>query len=271
MPPDERAPPLSAQTPKVNSPRETRPAGWQSRPAWCIVAGMTSAATCRDAIDGRDLPRHRLVRLGALRPALMALIRQDHPALSDTDLIGTDTANRYRSRYLEQLLRHERGAFSDLDAEIVKSIANQETVAENIEDDTAGARSFGDRAADALATFGGSWAFLITFSAFLAAWMLWNRAQGTQAFDPFPFILLNLILSTLAAVQAPIIMMSQRRQEARDRRRARSDYQVNLKAELEIRLLHEKIDHLIAREWQRLEEARAVQLELLDSPTPEDG
>jgi uncharacterized membrane protein len=231
---------------------------------------MTAEDTGRDAIDGTETPCHRLVRLGSLRPALVALIRKDHPTLADTDRIAISTANRYRSRYLEQLLRHERGVFSDLDAEIVQSIANQETLAENIDDDAAGPRSFGDRAADTLATFGGSWAFLISFSAFLAAWMLWNRAQGSGAFDPFPFILLNLILSTIAAVQAPIIMMSQRRQEARDRRRARSDYQVNLKAELEIRLLHEKIDHLIAREWQRLEEARAVQLELLDSPTADD-
>ena len=217
-----------------------------------------------DAIEGTRQPCHSLVRLGSLRPALMDLIRRDHPDLADSDLIGTATANRYRSRYLEQLLRHERGVFSDLDAEIVQSIANQETLAENIEDDTAAPRTLGDRAADSLATFGGSWAFLIAFSAFLAAWMLWNQARGAAAFDPFPFILLNLILSTLAAIQAPIIMMSQRRQEARDRRRARSDYQVNLKAELEIRLLHEKIDHLIAREWQRLEEARAVQLEMID-------
>jgi uncharacterized membrane protein len=226
------------------------------------------ARTGFDAIDGSELPCHSLVRIGALRPALVSLIRQDHPGLTDTALIGTATANRYRSRYLEQLLRHERGAFTDLDAEIVQSIANQETLAENIEDDFAGNRTLGDRAADTLASFGGSWAFLITFAAFLGAWMLWNESRGPGAFDPFPFILLNLILSTIAAVQAPIIMMSQRRQEARDRMRARSDYQVNLKAELEIRLLHEKIDHLIAREWQRLEEARAVQLELLDSSSP---
>ena len=230
---------------------------------------MTDEATGRDALDGSEHPCHLLVPLGSLRPALVALIRADHPALTGSELISRAAANRYRSRYLEQLLRRERGAFSDLDAEIVQSIANQETLAENIEDDAAGPRTFGDRAADTLATFGGSWAFLISFSAFLAFWMLWNRAQGTQAFDPFPFILLNLILSTLAAVQAPIIMMSQRRQEARDRRRARSDYQVNLKAELEIRLLHEKIDHLIAREWQRLEEARAIQLELLADSDPD--
>jgi uncharacterized membrane protein len=231
---------------------------------------MTAESTGRDAIDGTLHPCHQLVPLGSLRPALVALILRDHPALDESDLIANATANRYRSRYIEQLLRHERGAFTELDAEIVKSIANQEMLAGNIEDDFAGERSFGDRAADVLASFGGSWAFLIFFAAFLAAWMLWNQARGPGAFDPFPFILLNLILSTIAAVQAPIIMMSQRRQEARDRMRARSDYQVNLKAELEIRMLHEKIDHLIAREWQRLEEARSIQLEILaDSKPPQ--
>jgi uncharacterized membrane protein len=225
---------------------------------------MTAERTCRDAIDGTTHPAHQLVPLGSLRPALISLIRADHPALADSDLIANATANRYRSRYIEQLLRRERGAFTALDAGIVQSIANQETLAGNIEEDFAGNRTLGDRASDALASFGGSWAFLLTFAAFLAAWMMWNQSRGPAAFDPFPFILLNLILSTIAAVQAPIIMMSQRRQESRDRMRARSDYQVNLKAELEIRLLHEKIDHLIAREWQRLEEARAVQLEILD-------
>jgi uncharacterized membrane protein len=232
---------------------------------------MTNEAICRDAIDGTENPRHLLVPLGSLRPALIAMIRAEHPSLSDSDLIATRTANRYRSVYIEQLLRHERGAFTDLDAEIVKSIANQETLAGNIEDDFAGDRTIGDRAADTLASFGGSWAFLVSFAAFLAAWMMWNQSRGPGAFDPFPFILLNLILSTIAAIQAPVIMMSQRRQESRDRMRARSDYQVNLKAELEIRLLHEKIDHLIAREWQRLEEARAVQLEILDGSKDSDG
>jgi uncharacterized membrane protein len=224
--------------------------------------------TGHDATDGTEHPCHQLVPVASLRPALVALLQADHPGLAPGALISNRTANRYRSRYIEQLLRRERGAFTALDAEIVQSIANQETLAGNIEDDFAGDRTLGDRAADMLASFGGSWAFLLTFAAFLAGWMLWNQSRGPGAFDPFPFILLNLILSTLAAIQAPIIMMSQRRQESRDRLRARSDYQVNLKAELEIRMLHEKLDHLIAREWQRLEEARAVQLEILDGERP---
>lgn len=103
--------------------------------------------------------------------------------------------------------------------------------------------TFGERLSDRLASFGGSWTFLILFSAVLGIWILWNTcSEGSEKFDPFPFILLNLILSCLAAVQAPIIMMSQNRQEEKDRRRAKHDYDVNRKAEKEIRELHQKLD-----------------------------
>ncbi|MGQ5701070.1 DUF1003 domain-containing protein [Sandaracinobacteroides sp. A072] len=224
-----------------------------------------SARIAREAITGKEVSRHALVHLGSLRPAIADMIRNDHPGLADDALIALQTVNRYRGRYVEQLLRTERGAFSELDAEIVRAIADQEMMVENVEKDYARTLSLGDHAADLLARFGGSWAFLITFAAFITFWMILNHAGGKEAYDPFPFILLNLLLSTLAAVQAPIIMMSQRRQEERDRMRARSDYQVNLKAELEIRMLHEKIDHLIQREWDRLAEARSVQMELLDA------
>ena len=121
-----------------------------------------------------------------------------------------------------------------------------------------------DRAADGIAEFGGSWKFLITFGAVLLVWIVINGVLlVTHAFDPYPFILLNLILSCLAAVQAPIIMMSQNRAEARDRLRAENDYKVNLKAELEIRHLHEKLDHLLRRQYNRLFEIQQIQIELL--------
>jgi uncharacterized membrane protein len=117
---------------------------------------------------------------------------------------------------------------------------------------------------DRLASFGGSWTFLIAFFAVLLIWIAINVAWAQRgAFDPFPFILLNLVLSCLAAIQAPIIMMSQQRQESKDRLRSLNDYRVNLKAELEIRHLHEKLDHLISRQWQRLAEIQELQIELL--------
>lgn len=119
--------------------------------------------------------------------------------------------------------------------------------------------------ADHVATFGGSWTFITIFFAVLVGWMALNVVVLVRKpFDPYPFILLNLVLSCLAAIQAPIIMMSQNRREVKDRLRAEHDYQVNLKAELEVRLLHEKLDHLIVHQWQRLLETQRLQVEMLD-------
>ena len=146
----------------------------------------------------------------------------------------------------------------------MQSLADHETLAENIETEFEGHRTFGERLSDHLATFGGSWSFLIFFAVVLVAWMAFNIVvAGKGQFDPYPFILLNLVLSCLAAIQAPIIMMSQKRQEAKDRLRGENDYRVNLKAELEIRHLHEKIDHILTRQWERLAEIQQIQLEIM--------
>ncbi|QEL23009.1 DUF1003 domain-containing protein [Bosea sp. F3-2] len=216
------------------------------------------------AISGQEMARKNLVEIGTLRPALADHIRADFPDLPDHALISLKELSRYRTRYVEEILREEHGEYSDLDREVAESIARQETIAENVEDDFEEHRTLGERFSDNLASFGGSWAFLISFGVVLVVWMAINAAIGEgKAFDPYPFILLNLVLSCLAAVQAPIIMMSQKRQESKDRLRSLNDYQVNLKAELEIRHLHEKMDHLITRQWQRLAEIQQVQLEIL--------
>ena len=157
----------------------------------------------------------------------------------------------------------ERGELSALDREVVESLARHEILSENVEEEMAEARSLGERLSDHLATFGGSWSFLIVFAVILVIWMAFNAVIAGRAFDPYPFILLNLVLSCIAAVQAPIIMMSQRRQEAKDRMRSLNDYRVNLKAELEIRHLHEKLDHLLTKQWERLAEMQELQIELL--------
>jgi uncharacterized membrane protein len=120
-----------------------------------------------------------------------------------------------------------------------------------------------------VADFGGSWNFIGLFALVLVVWMAFNVWVASRAvFDPYPFILLNLVLSCVAALQAPIIMMSQKRQEAKDRLRAENDYRVNLKAELEIRNLHEKVDHLITRQWERLAEIQQIQLEIMQDLAP---
>ena len=149
-------------------------------------------------------------------------------------------------------------------AQLLESLAREETVSENVEEEYEDERSFGERAADVVADFGGSWNFIGLFTLVLVVWMAFNVwAVANAIFDPYPFILLNLVLSCLAAVQAPIIMMSQKRQEAKDRLRSENDYKVNLKAELEIRHLHDKVDHIITRQWERLAEIQQIQLEIM--------
>jgi len=125
--------------------------------------------------------------------------------------------------------------------------------------------TFGERLADKIADFGGSWNFIVIFGGVLLLWVAVNSMILIwRPFDPYPFILFNLVLSCLAAFQAPAILMSQNRQESRDRLRSEHDYLINLKAELEIRHLHEKIDHLLMNQWQRLFEIQQIQMELME-------
>jgi len=227
------------------------------------MSHRSAPARSRCATTGEELPSHRLVAVDHLRPSLAARIRQDHPDLPDQAAISRREADRYRALYVEDLLRAERGELTELDAEVARSLAEGDFVSQNIEADYAEVSTFGEKLSDALAFYGGSWAFLIGFAAILGVWITLNAFRADRAFDPYPFILLNLVLSCLAAVQAPIIMMSQKRQEAKDRLRALNDYRVNLKAELEIRHLHEKLDHPISKQWQRLAEIQELQIELL--------
>jgi uncharacterized membrane protein len=215
------------------------------------------------ALSGKQIRPGHEIRLSAIRPGVAELIRRDAPGIGPSDVIDRAIVADYRSRYVEDLLRAERGEITALEREVVESLRKQEITAANIEDRIDEGRTTGEMLADKVAEFGGSWTFIIAFFVLLGVWMTANVASAMRAFDPYPFILLNLILSCIAAVQAPIIMMSQRRQEAKDRRRSENDYRVNLKAELEIRHLHEKIDHLLNRQWERFAEIQAMQIELL--------
>jgi uncharacterized membrane protein len=216
------------------------------------------------AISGRKYRKRQLVRIDSLRPSLAERIQRDYPDLPTNAKISYGELARYQMLYVEELLQQEHGEFSELDRQVAQSIASQDTIAENTEEEYDEHRTFGEKLSDQLASFGGSWAFLITFGVVLAVWMAFNIYQGDkEAFDPYPFILLNLVLSCLAAIQAPVIMMSQKRQEEKDRQRSFNDYRVNLKAELEIRHLHEKIDYLISKQWQRLSEIQQVQIEMM--------
>jgi uncharacterized membrane protein len=208
---------------------------------------------------------HEPIPFGTIRPALASGLAERYPHLTADALICRRHLTEERTRYVERLLERERGELSALERQVVESLACEETVARDTEAAWRDRRTFGERVADYVADFGGSWSFIISFFAVLIAWIGFNAWGVTRsAFDPYPFILLNLVLSCLAAIQAPIIMMSQKRQEAKDRLRAENDYRVNLKAELEIRHLHEKIDHLINRQWERLAEIQQIQLEIME-------
>jgi uncharacterized membrane protein len=226
---------------------------------------MTDEPTtrCKCAITGRELPRHEAVHLDELRPSLVERIKREHPDLKADAVISRSEVARFRSLYVEEMLRDESGEISELEHRVAASLSGSEMLSRNIEAQFEKERTLGEVLSDRLASFGGSWTFIVSFLTLLGVWMAYNSAQAGAAFDPFPFILLNLMLSCLAALQAPIIMMSQKRQEAKDRLRALNDFEVNLKAELEIRHLHEKIDHLISRQWQRLAEIQQLQLEIM--------
>jgi uncharacterized membrane protein len=218
-------------------------------------------------ICGREKPARDVTQLDVVRPSLFDRIKAEYPELPAEGFICSDDLDRFRSRYVSELLGQERGELTKLEQDVVQSLADHETLAENIEAEFTGHRSFGERLSDHLASFGGSWTFIVIFFVVLVVWMAFNVwAASRQIFDPYPFILLNLVLSCLAAIQAPIIMMSQNRQEAKDRLRSENDYRVNLKAELEIRHLHEKIDHILTRQWERLAEIQQIQLEMMQDP-----
>jgi uncharacterized membrane protein len=208
------------------------------------------------------MSRSQLIPLDLVSRQIADRIRADHPELGSDVLVSRAEIDRYRAAYVEELLLTERGELSALDRQVAQSLAKGELISENLDIGEPSRRSFGERASDLLAAFGGSWSFLIVFGVCMSAWIAVNL-RATNSFDPYPFILLNLVLSCIAAIQAPIIMMSQRRQETRDRERALNDYRVNLKAELEIRHLHDKIDHLISKQWQRLAEIQALQIEIM--------
>jgi uncharacterized membrane protein len=226
------------------------------------MANHKEAKVC--GICGKTFALRDLVPGIALRDAVAQQISQEHPDWSQEKFICRPDLNRYRGEYVHSLLESEKGELTSLENEVLTSLRDHETLSKNVDTEFEGEWTLGERLADRIATFGGSWIFLILFGLFLMVWI------GVNSFilyahppDPYPYILLNLILSCLAAIQAPIIMMSQNRQEAKDRLRSEHDYQVNLKAELEIRHLHEKLDHLLSHQWERLAQIQEIQLELL--------
>lgn len=219
--------------------------------------------TCH--VCAETFPASELRSWTSVRPTVSAVIARDAPGWSEGKRICKADLARFRRIYVESLLERERGELGDLDRQVLASLEAGQPISRNPEDEISGRLSFGERLADKVSEFGGSWTFILGFFALLVVWMTTNALLlGSKPFDPYPFILLNLVLSCVAAFQAPVIMMSQRRKDAKDRLRAENDYRVNLKSELEIRLLHEKIDHQLAHQWERLAEMQQIQLDLLE-------
>ena len=166
----------------------------------------------------------------------------------------------------EKLMDTSYEAMDERAQKVARHITERKHISKNTALEQEDTKTFGQRAADAVAKFGGSWAFIILFGVTLVCWVILNSfilANYSKAFDPYPYILLNLFLSMLASIQAPIILMSQNRQSEKDRLNAEHDYEVNLKAELEIMLLHEKVDLLREGQWGELLAIQKQQLQLL--------
>lgn len=192
------------------------------------------------------------------------LITKDFPDIDDYDYICVGDLNHYRVMYVKQLLEGENKKIDRDVVDVISSIEERGIISKKVETEIDESRTFGERLSDSLAQFAGSWKFILIFCVVIVTWVLANTVLlFVYRFDPYPFILLNLILSCVAALQAPIIMMSQNRQEDRDRIRSISDYKLNLKAELEIRLLHDKLDDFIRNNWQKLVEIQEIQLEMI--------
>ncbi len=215
---------------------------------------------CKKKYDIRSLYPAELVR-----PHVVEFIKLNFPEWDEKGYICSTDLRRFRSEYIESILKKELGETIGIEKKFVKSLKDHELISEDVHRTYESDISFGNKLSDKIASFGGSWKFIIIFFIVLMVWIGVNSvALLKKPFDPFPFILMNLILSCLAAIQAPIIMMSQNRQESKDRMRSESDYKINLKAELEIRLLNEKIDFLLVKQWQRLMEIQSVQTDLME-------
>ncbi len=206
-----------------------------------------------------------IIHADIIRDTVAQLIKKDISTWDSMSNICDNDLHHYQNLYVNNLLETDQGNLTELEKEVINNITNHELISTNLDKDFDTKWTLGERVADKIASFGGSWAFMGVFAGFLLVWItinsmifLWNPV------DPFPYILLNLVLSCLAAIQAPIIMMSQNRQEAKDRVRSQHDYQVNLKAELEIRQLNEKIDHLLYHQWEKLTKIEEIQLDVLE-------
>lgn len=219
-----------------------------------------TCSLCAAPVDGRSLRSPQ-----KLENRIIDLIKQDRPEWEGNRGICPTCLEQYRAKKFVGYLEAEYQKLSDIEHAVVSKITRRGRVSGVVHQEFETTMTVGEQVADKVAQFGGSWRFIGLFFAVLVVWMVINAWLLTaHPFDPYPFILLNLVLSTLAALQAPVIMMSQNRQAHKDRMQASQEYEINLMAEIEIRDLHDKLDSLRFKQWHELWHIQKRQIELLE-------
>ena len=219
-----------------------------------------TCSLCGTPVEGRTLASPQ-----KLEDRILDLIRLDRPDWDAKRGICPNCLEQYRAKKFVGYLEAEYRKLSDIEHAVVSKITRRGRVSKVVHQDFDAGMTFGQHVADRVARFGGSWPFIAIFGGILVVWMVVNAwVLARHPFDPYPFILLNLVLSTLAALQAPVIMMSQNRQSEKDRIHAQQDYEINLMAEIEIRDLHDKMDSLRFKQWHELWHIQKRQIELLE-------
>ncbi len=217
------------------------------------------------SVSNQTFPISHQVKSENIDHDILVLIQKKHPNFSELDSLTIDELNEFRRQYIAAKMIAEYKEINKLRKRGENNLQKNTLNSDELEINDELNLSFGQKLSDKVASFGGSWLFIISFLVLISFWIISNSILlFNNSFDPYPFIFLNLILSCVAALQAPIIMMSQNRQEEKDRDRAKKDFSVNLKSELEIRLLHSKMDHLMMHQQQELIKIQKIQMDMLN-------
>jgi uncharacterized membrane protein len=222
-------------------------------------------------VSKTEVPADKAKQGFTVRPSILQLIKEVEPTFTSDSWISDEELKKYKVRYIETLFQNDKNRENEIQEMVKQAVANHDFMSINFIDTINNEDSestLGQRMADKVAEFGGSWTFIFSFFTLMAIWMFGNVLlkiyQPDYAFDSYPFIFLNLVLSCVASIQAPIIMMSQNRSSEKDRKRALNDFKVNLKNELEIMFLREKIDHIINNQTPHIHETLELQNEMMD-------
>jgi uncharacterized membrane protein len=228
----------------------------------------TAPRVVRCQIMQVDIPLDDAIPVDLIRDSLLPLIQSKSNPWDPQGFVSLEELNKARAQHVASLLSADDVDTEKMNKEVLTSVQEHELLAKNVDREFEKNQSFGDRMADKIAAFGGSWRFIGIFTVILLVWMFANTAMiMAKPLDPFPYIFLNLILSCLAAIQAPVIMMSQNRQQMRDQMRGDNDYKVNMKAEIEVRAINEKVDKLLNDQWKHLLEIQQMQMDMIQEMT----